>query len=329
MNATNLSSPANTSHGSNEYIVERVLRSELFRNYRSAFAAGTGLPLDFVGVDETLRMPYVGHKNESKFCRVLREGTGTAWQTANAIILTEAQKAGNVLTTTTIGGLLESCIPIHNGSETVGFLRVGQVLASQPSEGDFIEVAKHLSARRGLYAIESLKEGHLEIAVVPLNRYAGIVDLVKVFAAQLEEHINRIMLMKLREEPVAVRKAKQFIVENLGERLTLEKVASHAGMSESHFCRVFKEAVGMILTEFIGRLRIESAKRLLLNCSLRVTEIAFQVGFNSLSQFNRSFLRYVGEPPSAYREGAKEIQRIGAPQKPEARGDQFDLLVAS
>ncbi len=66
-------------------------------------------------------------------------------------------------------------------------------------------------------------------------------------------------------------------------------------------CKIFKAATGMTLTEFIGRLRIEWAKQLLLHRSLSVSEIALEVGFNSLSQFNRLFSRYVGRPPTRFR----------------------------
>jgi AraC-like DNA-binding protein len=67
----------------------------------------------------------------------------------------------------------------------------------------------------------------------------------------------------------------------------------------------------MTLTEFVGRLRVEKAKQFLLNPSLSVTEIAFSVGFNSLSQFNRVFLRYVGKAPTKFRKGG-EGNGVGA-----------------
>ncbi len=265
MNAPTLNTFVGTPHYNLREIADRILHCELFRNFQKGFAAATGLPLDFVGTDDCLRMPYVGHDNESDFCRLLREGTGNAWETANAIFLTRVQQDREAQTLTTIGGLRESAVPVRCRNVTVGYLRTGQALVSQPSEAGFSQVMEQLSARRGLFDLVSLREAYFEIPVIPLNRYSGLVEIVRVFSVQLEEHINRLMLMKRPEEPEAVRHAKKFIVENLDEALTLDNVASHAGISSFYFCRLFKSATGMTLTEFVGRLRIEKAKQLMLN----------------------------------------------------------------
>jgi AraC-like DNA-binding protein len=78
-------------------------------------------------------------------------------------------------------------------------------------------------------------------------------------------------------------------------------VAHEAGLSESHFCRLFKEATGLTLTDYVNRCRIEHAKKELLKSDRRVSEIAFEVGYQSLSQFNRSFARIVGQSPTLWR----------------------------
>ena len=53
---------------------------------------------------------------------------------------------------------------------------------------------------------------------------------------------------------------------------------STAGVSESHFCRIFREGTGLTLTDYINRSRIESARQMLLKADARVSEIAFEVG---------------------------------------------------
>ena len=73
-------------------------------------------------------------------------------------------------------------------------------------------------------------------------------------------------------------------------------------MSAFYFCKVFKKTTGLTFTEFLARHRIEQVKQLLLNPHARVSEAAFSVGFQSLSQFNRLFRRIAGESPSAYRD---------------------------
>ena len=321
--------PVETSLTMNHNIADRVLRSEFFRNYQTAFSAGTGLPLDFVSADEPLRLPYAGHENESAFCRLLREGTGQSWETANVLVLTEAEMSGNNVTTETIGGMMETAIPIRYGITTIGYLRLGQARQNQPTEAGFKQAMSRLTEKRGLHDMTQLRKAYFEVTVIPVNRYSGIVEIVNVFAHQLKDHINRLVLMKLKVEPPAVARAKQFIVENLIENLSLDQVASHSGVSPFYLCNSFKKATGLTLTEFIGRLRIEKAKKILLNSLLSISEIAYDVGFNSLSQFNRMFSRYVGASPTKFRCGSEEVEKEAIKEKPNLTGNRITLFPAA
>jgi len=73
-------------------------------------------------------------------------------------------------------------------------------------------------------------------------------------------------------------------------------------MSSFYFCKSFKRATGITFTNYLARVRIEKVKNLLLNPHKRVSEAAYDAGFQSLSQFNRVFRRIAGEAPTAYRE---------------------------
>ena len=110
--------------------------------------------------------------------------------------------------------------------------------------------------------------------------------------------------VKIKEaaaEPPAVVRARAFVTEHLGEHLSLAVVAQAAHMSAFYFCKVFKAATGLTFTDYVSRARVEKAKQLMLNPHTRVSEAAYEAGFQSLSQFNRVFRRTVGEAPSAYR----------------------------
>jgi len=65
--------------------------------------------------------------------------------------------------------------------------------------------------------------------------------------------------------------------------------------------QLFKRATGLTFTEYVARVRIEKAKTLLLARNRRVSEIAYEVGFQSLTHFNRVFRQIVGQSPSNYR----------------------------
>jgi AraC-like DNA-binding protein len=73
-------------------------------------------------------------------------------------------------------------------------------------------------------------------------------------------------------------------------------------MSAFYFCKTFRKVTGVTFVDYLARLRIESVKSLLLNPHKRISEAAFEAGFQSLSQFNRVFRRIAGEAPTVYRE---------------------------
>ena len=104
-----------------------------------------------------------------------------------------------------------------------------------------------------------------------------------------------------RAEPVETWKARKFIEEHSGEELSLSKVAKTVNISANHLSEKFKQVTGTNFVEYVARTRFKNACDLLQNPNLRISEIAFAVGFQSLSQFNRVFKRFAGKSPSQYR----------------------------
>jgi len=102
-------------------------------------------------------------------------------------------------------------------------------------------------------------------------------------------------------EPLLVTRARHFIAANKAETLSLAAVAKAAGASVFHFCKVFRKSTGLKFTEYVSRVRLEDAKGRLLNPNLRISEIAYDVGFQSLTQFNRTFKRTFGQSPTEFR----------------------------
>jgi AraC-like DNA-binding protein len=100
---------------------------------------------------------------------------------------------------------------------------------------------------------------------------------------------------------VEVWKTRKFIEEHCVEELSLRKVAKAVSISANHLSEKFKQVTGVNFVDYIARTRFEKARDLLLNSNRRISEIAFAVGFQSLSQFNRVFKKLSGKSPSAYR----------------------------
>ncbi len=104
-----------------------------------------------------------------------------------------------------------------------------------------------------------------------------------------------------RAEPVEIWKARNFIDEHSDEELSLTKVASAVNSSANHLSEKFKQVTGVNFVDYIARIRFEKARELLLKSNLRISEIAFTVGFQSLSQFNRVFKKLSGKSPTQFR----------------------------
>lgn len=98
-----------------------------------------------------------------------------------------------------------------------------------------------------------------------------------------------------------IQRAVVFISEHFAEPITLADVAREAGLSRFHFCRLFHQEIGVPFHEHVNELRVRRAKALLVHRQLRVSDVAYAVGFNDLSHFDRTFRKRVGRSPSEYR----------------------------
>jgi len=105
----------------------------------------------------------------------------------------------------------------------------------------------------------------------------------------------------LHDETFArVLRARDAIHARYAEPLRLDQLAREAALSPFHFLRIFRSAFGETPHQYLTRVRIEAAKRLLL-ADAPVTDVCFEVGFQSLGSFSTLFARRVGAPPSAFR----------------------------
>jgi AraC-like DNA-binding protein len=111
-----------------------------------------------------------------------------------------------------------------------------------------------------------------------------------------------------RAEPVEIWKTRKFIEEHSGEELSLGRVAKAVNKHPNYLSERFKQVTGFNFVEYVARTRFEKACRLLHDGDLRISDIAFAAGFQSLSQFNRVFKRLSGKSPTQYRGGKRMVR---------------------
>lgn len=103
-----------------------------------------------------------------------------------------------------------------------------------------------------------------------------------------------------KKDQERIRKIYQFLEENFQRKIEISEVAEMTYLSEAAFCRYFKKMTKLTFVEFLNHYRINQAKNALLS-DKNVTETCFESGFESLSYFNRTFKKLVGENPLAFK----------------------------
>jgi AraC-like DNA-binding protein/ligand-binding sensor protein len=284
-------------------LLQRITHSDRYKMHQEAFRTATGLPLRLVSADPDGWCLDDQKVNRSPFCESLNliEGTCDACVETNRRLMNEAEVNGPT-TCHCFAGLCATAIPIKMGATVIGYLKTGQVFSQIPTEAQFKKLLGAIGHKTLAKTVrDQLKTAYMQTRFVKPLRYQSMVTLLQSFAEQLSEHAESLAIIEEGSEPSAIAKARKYIHANLDQPLPLGLVASQAGLSESHFCRLFKDFAGLTLTDYVNRCRIDWAKRELLKYETRISEIAFLIGYQSLSQFNRSFARIVGLSPTLYR----------------------------
>jgi AraC-like DNA-binding protein/ligand-binding sensor protein len=291
---------SNTGANADRALIEALTNSKVFQDYERAFAEATGLPVALRAV-ESWQLPHHGHRNESPFCAMVLE---TSRACASCLQVQEKLSAGaaeEAYTVSCPAGLCDTAVPVRLGDRLLGFLQTGQVFRKTPTPGQF-ERTLRLVAEWGVNVDPAkLKEAYFNTRVVPNRQHEAVVKLLSIFAQHLSMLSNQVVLQQDNAEPPVITRAKEYIQEHQTENLRLGHVAKAVNTSTFYFCKMFKKVTGINFTDYLSRVRIEKSKNLLLNPNLRVSEIAFEVGFQSLTHFNRVFKKILGQSPTEYR----------------------------
>ena len=284
----------------NKQLIEQLSQSQIYRDYEEAFSRATGMPLTLRPV-EVWRFAHQGKKHQNPFCALMAGQSRTCAACLRVQQkLTESAK-DTYTTVTCFAGLCDSAIPVRLGQEIVGYLQTGQVLLKPPNRAQFTRIAKQLLEWGAKVDLKKVEEAYFHSRVISRKQYNAMLRLLATFAQHLSIISNQLLVQHQNSEPPMVQQARQFILDHQTEQLSLGRVARAVNTSTFYFCKMFKKATGLHFTQYLSRVRIEKAKNLLLNPNLRVSEIAYEVGFQSLTHFNRVFKKLTGFSPSGYR----------------------------
>lgn len=296
-------------------IYEALAGSPLVREYTERFHGATGLALRLAPVgDRPKRMTFGRQGN--LFCELVNKATGGC--PACLSIQEQLQQCLRKKLTpqqfTCPMKLTDLAVPVVVEGKHVATLYGGQVFLRVPKLDDFKRVAGVLirwGVSRG--NLPALRKAYFLTRVVGADQFQAMLQLLVLFAENLAGSANHCVLGSHAAEPAAVTEAKEWMRAHLGEPLTMGAMARRVRLSPCHFCRLFKKSTGLRFAEYVCRVRIEDAKRLLLRPSVHIAEVAMNCGFGDVSYFNRTFKKCVGVTPTEYRRVRARRPRRASP----------------
>jgi AraC-like DNA-binding protein/ligand-binding sensor protein len=289
------------SSNSRSRLIEMLADSQIYKDYERAFGEATGLPLNLCPV-ENWQLAHHGSKHENPFCAKMVQSNKACAACLRAQQDPSDPMACQPRTVRCFAGLCETSVPLRVGNDLIGFLKTGEVMLARPTESRFARAARQFVEWGLKDDLKGIKAAYFQTRTVSRKKYASIVRLLGIFAQHLSLVANQLVIQQGNSEPPAITRARQFIAQHESEELSLAKVARAANMSSFYFCKMFKKATGLNFSEYLSRVRVETAKRLLLNPNTRVSEVTFDTGFTSITNFNRTFKQLVGRSPSDYRD---------------------------
>ena len=142
------------------------------------------------------------------------------------------------------------------------------------------------------------------------SSFMGLIEILQILSEsdEVKELNNEDTRIKwFLNDKIRMGTIYDYIHEHYDKAPNVNVIANNVNLSTPAFCRYFKKQTDMTFTDFVNNYRINQAKLLLLQNSC-VTEVCFQVGFESLSYFNKLFKKYIGETPSAFKK--KHLSKI-------------------
>ncbi len=199
-------------------------------------------------------------------------------------------------------GLNEVAIPLNISGIKAGYFMFGGTVPMPPNQ-QTIQKARHLMKKHGIGIDDRDLEARLsQTPVVPAETVGAYKRIVHLAAKQIALKITDQLVNPGVAMPPSVTKACGYIrAHALVDDINLAGVARHCCLSEGHLSRLFHHATGLTFREYLTQVRIERAKSLLVHPGKSVTEIAYESGFQSLSQFHRVFRKVYGASPGEMR----------------------------
>ena len=289
-------------------LIQRISKSDIYRDYERAFSDATELPIA-LRPTEIWRFALEGKRYQNPFCAMLAKTSRTCAACLETQKKMQDMTGEGPKTVTCFAGLCDTALPVRAGDKLIGYLQTGQVALRKPNAVQFDKITQQLLDWGVTVDLTQLQDAYYHSRTLAPQQYTAMVKLLEIFATHISTLANEIVVQEDEGESPMIRRARAYIHANQADPIDLDQVAKAMHVSTFYFCKMFKKATGLTFTDYLSRVRVEKAKTLLLNPHLRISEIAYDVGFQSLTHFNRMFRKIVGESPTHYRD-TKSVRQL-------------------
>lgn len=276
----------------------RITASSVVRDQQVAFTCATGVPLTLLPASAAQS----AHADDA-FCvkGCMGEPSGTFCKRK----LEQAEKRAvtrfGPVKYSCPSGLIKILVPVFIGGQHAGSLLAGP-FTLQSLDGDRLG---HLMSRLDKLGLgDRLDQLQTTWHFSPLlssDKCRAAATLLQMFGRYLEEFGKEEVSAQKRRRSPLLEKIESLLVESQNGHVSLKEVAARVNLSPCHFCAVFKKQTGVTFSRYRTRQRLEKARDLLCDSERRVSDVAFEAGFESIPYFNRAFRREFGCSPSEFR----------------------------
>jgi YesN/AraC family two-component response regulator len=140
---------------------------------------------------------------------------------------------------------------------------------------------------------------------IQIEQAQSIGELEALYEEMPHVYCSAVSELAIAALPSLIREAVTYIRFNIDQPLSLSHIADTLGVHPSHLSRAFKKELGMTLTDYINKLRIEEAKYVLDQGNASVTQAALSVGYNDPNYFSKVFTKLEHVTPQDYRKRKK------------------------
>lgn len=154
------------------------------------------------------------------------------------------------------------------------------------------------------YARKALDFGVTGYLLKPINE-AELKELINKAIYNINQNSKQADHINSVNYSLPVRLACEYLEKNYQENINLNKISNYVSLSKNYFCNIFKKETGITIWDYLIRIRMEEAKRMLLDTDQKTYEISERIGYDDPSYFGRLFKKYTGFTPIEFRDNKR------------------------